>query len=252
MKIICCLILYLNVLFAEDTKIYFYSTDININNFKSLKISFDTYIADYGDYKFQPFSDKDTFERQLKNDDSILILSSWHYKELSKKYNLDALLVAQKKGTITDTKVLVGRKNSPQEGLITSAYDISYTKKLLMKLTKNDTKNLPILIVPKEIDALMSVSFGMSDFALVSKDSLYFLEKINPSLTKKFKIFYESEPKYRVLFANNTIMKNNEKIITIFNNMSTKPKGKDILEKMGIEKLVLLSREDKYNLGDIK
>lgn len=252
MKIVVFILIYLNILFADHTKIYFYSTDININNFKALKISFDSYIKDYGDYKFQPFSNKNTFEKQIQYDDSILLLSSWHYKILSKKYNLEALLVAQKKGSITDTKVLVGKKNSRKKGLITSAYNTPYTKEILSELIKNDTKNSPILIVPKEIDALMSVSFGMSDFALVSKDSLYFLQKINPSLTKDFKIFHESEPKYRIVLAKNTIQQSNKQIITIFNNMTRNTKGRDILEMMDIDKLVILSKQDKYNLGDVK
>jgi len=252
MKFILFIMLYINITFANDTKIYFYSTDININNFKSLKISFDRYIQDYGKYQFQPFSNKNTFEEQLKYDDSVFILSSWHYKKISKKYNLEALLVAQKKGTITDTKILVGKKKSSVKGLVTSAYDISYTKELLSKLTKNKIDNLPILIVPKEIDALMSVSFGMSDFALVSKDSLSFLQSVNPSLTKDFQIFSESEPKFRMVLANNKIKKNKQEIVTMFNDMSKKPKGQNILEMMGIQKLVILSKEDQLNLGGIK
>jgi hypothetical protein len=237
---------------ANEIKIYFYSTDINIKNFTSLKIAFDSYLSKYGEYKFQPFNDKKIFEDQLANNDSILIVSSWHYKNLIKEHNLEALLVAQKKGTITDKKILVGKKNSQLKGLITSAYDVSYTKKLLNELTKKDTDNLPILIVPKDIDALMSVSFHMSDFALVSKDSLESLRLVNPSLTKDLFIFYESEPKYRVLLANNKIQENKSNIITVFNTMSNQKIGKDILEMMGIEKLVILTSKDKHKLGDIK
>jgi len=252
MKIVFFIGLYFNILFADYTKIYFYTTDININNFKSLKISFNKYINNYGDFEFQPFNNKDVFEQEIQKNESIIILSSWHYKKLSKKYNFEALLVAQKKGSITDTKVLVGKKNSSMQGLVTSAYDTSYTKELLTSIPKTTPEELPILIVPKEIDALMSVSFGMSSFALVSKDSLSFLQSINPSLTKNLKIYHESQPKYRVLLAQNTIIKDNNHIITIFNNMSSKPKGKNVLEMMGIEKLVVLSKQDKYNLGDVK
>jgi hypothetical protein len=237
---------------ANEIKIYFYSTDINIKNFASLKISFDSYLSAYGKYKFQPFSDKKTFEQELKNNDSILIVSSWHYKNLIKKHNLDALLVAQKKGTITDKKILVGKKDSQLKGLVTSAYDVSYTKELLNELIKKETNNLPILIVPKEIDALMSVSFHMSDFALVSKDSLESLQAVNPSLTKDLYIFYESKPKYRVLLANNKIKQNKENIVAVFNDMSNQRIGQNILEMMGIEKLVVLTSKDKNELGDIK
>lgn len=252
MKILILILLYLSITFAQDTKIYFYTTDVNINNFKSLKTSFDDYFNEFGQYEFQPFSDKKTFEQQLQDQKSILILSSWHYKKICKNYNLEALLVAQKKGSITDTKVLVGKYGAQFEGLVTSAYDKEYTQELVQKLTNKKTKNTPVLIVPKEIDALMSVSFGMSNFALVSKDSLEFLKKINPMLTKQLHIYKESEPKYRILLANNKIEKNKNAIISIFNTMSVSKKGKEILNSMGIDKLVALNKNDLMILGDLK
>ncbi|MGB5866567.1 MAG: hypothetical protein WBG69_01725 [Arcobacteraceae bacterium] len=252
MKILILILFYLSVSLAQDTKIYFYTTDVNINNFRSLKTSFDDYFSAYGDYEFQPFSDKKTFEKHLKEKKSILILSSWHYKKICKNYNLEAILVAQKKGSVTDTKILVGKKNTEFKGLLTSAYDKEYTQELIQKLTKTTTNSIPILIVPKEIDALMSVSFGMSSFALVSKDSLEFLNKINPSLTKELHVYEESKPKYRILLANNQIEKNKHKIITMFNNMDLSKKGKDILNSMGIDKLVTLNSNDLIMLGDVK
>ena len=252
MKIILYISLVTHLLFAEETKIYFYSTDININNFKSLKISCNEYIRDYGSYQFQPFSDKETFEKQLRVDNSILIISSWHYQKLAKKYNLEALLVAQKKGTITDSKILVGKKNSQMQGFVTSAYDIAYSDELLLQFTKKQNKKMPVLIVPKEIDALMSISFGMSSFALVSKDSLNFLKKINPSLTKDFQVFYESEPKYRILLANNILNQNKQEVITMFTNISKTLKGKKFLEMIDIEKFTKISKKDRTKLGDLK
>ena len=251
MKYILYILLINSLIMANEIKIYFYSTDINIKNFASLKTSFDRYLHNYGNYEFQPFNDKKTFEQQLANNNSIVIMSSWHYKNLIKKHNLEALLVAQKKGTITDTKILVGRKDSRLKGLVTSAYDINYTQEVLSNLTKKETFNLPILIVPKEIDALMSVSFEMSDFALVSKDSFESLHSINPTLTKNLDVFYESKPKYRILLANNKIEKNKKDIVTIFQNMSNQKMGRNILEIMGIEKLVVLTSKDKNTLGDM-
>ncbi len=201
MKILFFIYIFLHLLHADTKKIYFYTTDININNFKSLKINFDTYLSKYGHYEFQPFNNKETFETQLKNRNSVVILSSWHYLEIAKKYNLEATLVAQKKASIVDTKILVGKKDIKLQGLVTSAYNKEYTNELLTSLTKEDINNLSILIVPKEIDALMSVGFGMSKFALVSKESFTLLEEINPFLAKSLKIYSESDPKYRMVLA---------------------------------------------------
>ncbi|QTA87282.1 Uncharacterized protein dnm_033120 [Desulfonema magnum] len=36
---------------ANKTTIYFYSSESNINNFKSLKIEFDSYLSSFGNYE---------------------------------------------------------------------------------------------------------------------------------------------------------------------------------------------------------
>ncbi|MDD2781439.1 MAG: hypothetical protein PHR02_07840 [Sulfuricurvum sp.] len=207
MKLLSLILLVVTTLCAENTKVYLYTPEINVNNFKSLKTSFDTYLSTYGEYEFQPFSDKETFEKHLKKRESIVILSSWHYREIGKKYNLEAMLVAKHKGSITDRKILVGKKNMILKGVVTSAYPKEYTNELLNTITQENAKALSVLKVPKEIDALMSVGFGMSKFALVSKDTFEHLQIINPVLSKELKIYYESVPEYRMLLACNAAEK---------------------------------------------
>ena len=252
MKIIILILFLFSIIFADTKKIYFYTTENNINNFKVLKVSFDTYLRDYGDYEFQPFNDIKTFEKYIHNKDSFVILSSWHYEKIAAQYNLEAKLVAEKEKTITDTKILVGIKDLSLTGVVTSAYDDEYTRELLLTLTKNNSENLSVLIVPKEIDALMSVSFGMSKFAIVSRDSLRLLKKINPLLTKNLKIYSESIPAYRILVACNKIDKDKLKLMSIFENMDLTDNGKNILGMIGIDKLVILNSNDLKNLGDVK
>lgn len=250
MKIFVSILFFATLLCAESVKVYLYTPEININNFKSLKMSFDTYLSARGDYEVQPFSDKDTFEKYLKKKSSVVILSSWHYREIAKKYHLEAMLVAQKKGSITDRKILVGQKNMALKGVLTSAYDKEYTHALLSTLTKDNSKALSVLKVPKEIDALMSVGFGMSRFALVSKESFAHLQLINPVLSKDLKIYFESEPEYRMFLASNETDKEDTKLISIFKNMELTDEGKNILKMIGIDRLVVFNTQNLANPGD--
>jgi hypothetical protein len=227
-----------------------YTPEININNFKSLKISFDAYLSAYGDYELQPFSDKETFEKYLNKKNTIVILSSWHYREIAKKYNLEAMLVAQKRGAITDRKILVGEKNALLKGVVTSAYDKEYTNVLLGDIVNNKSKELTVLRVPKEIDALMSVGFGMSKFALVSKESFILLQNINPILARDLKIYYESEPEYRMLLACDN--RDNNKVVSIFQKMGLNNNGKNLLNTIGIDKLVVFNPVNLDNTGEAK
>jgi hypothetical protein len=252
MKMIFLILLFAHTLFSDGLKVYLYTPEININNFKSLKVSFDAYLSAYGDYEFQPFSDKKTFEKYLKKKNTVVILSSWHYREIAKAYNLKAMLVAHKKGSSTDKKILVGQKNIPLEGIVTSAYNKEYTNKLLLTITKNRSKALSVLSVPKEIDALMSVGFGMSRFALVSKDSFTHLQNVNPVLSRDLSIYHESVPEHRMFMACNEIDEEKMGLLSVFQEMSLSERGKNILNMIGIDELVLLSSKNQDNAGDAK
>jgi hypothetical protein len=249
MKLLFLIFLVVTTLFAENVKVYLYTPEINVNNFKSLKTQFDTYLSGYGEYELQPFSNKETFEKYLKKRNDIVILSSWHYREIAKKYNLEAKLVAKRNGSTTDRKILVGKKNMVLKGVVTSAYAKEYTDELLDSMTQESAKVLSILKVPKEIDALMSVGFGMSKFALVSKDTFEQLQRINPALSKELKIYYESSPEFRMFLACNGVDKEQNKLISILKNMEQSENGKNLLQMIGIDKLVVFNAE---NTGETK
>lgn len=242
--------LFITHVWAEPKKVYFYTTESNISDFKSLKVSFDKYLKYFGKYEFQAFSKKETFEKYLKKDDVILILSSWHYQQIIEKHSLKAKLVALKKQSITDTKVLVGRIGSTYTGTVTSAYSRQYSKKLIDNFTKTDT--LELLIVPKEIDALMSVGFGMNEFALVSRDSFELMKKVNTHLSEQLIVFNESSPTYRMLVASKLRDEHDKKLIDIFTTMNLKDEGKKILDILGIDDIVVLTRSDLEKLGGKK
>lgn len=249
LKFVLLFLLLLSNVFADSKKVYFYITESDINDFKSLKISFDKYLDKYN-YEFQAFNKKSTFESYLTHKDIIVILSSWHYKQIAKKYDLHAKLVASKRNTITDTKVIVGKKNSTFSGTITSAYSKDYSLKLIPKLIKNN--NLNVLNVPKEIDALMSVGFGMSDFALVSKDSFELLKEINPFLTKQMTIYKESSPSFRMFVSSKLDGFEKKDLINIFTNMKSQDDGRKVLDMLRIDDMVVLTRKDLLQLGGEK
>jgi hypothetical protein len=237
-------------IFAQTNKIYFYTTENNIKDFKQLKINFDQYLKEFGEYTFQPFTNKEMFEGYIKDSNSIIMLSSWHYKQIAKKYNFQAKLVALKKQSITDTKVIVGKKGLSYDGTITTAYSKEYAKELINKITTSN--NLNVLNVPKDIDALMSVGFGMSKFALISKESFDLIKNTNSYLANELEIYSESTPVYRMIVATSLKHKHDKKALEPFNKICSKEKGKQVLEILGIDDIVLLSQNDLKHLGENK
>lgn len=250
LKHLILILLLLSSVFAEEKKVYFYTTETNINDFKSLKVSFDQYLQRFGDYNFQAFSNKEVFEEYLKDENIVVILSSWHYEQISKRYNLQAKLVALKNESITDTKVLVGKKGSSYVGTLTTSFPHEYATTHINKLSLDSSLN--ILNVPKEIDALMSVGFGMSQFALVSKESFELLKKANSFLATQMEIFSESTPTFRMLVALKKKKRNNKEIIEIFTTMDSQDEGKDVLNMLGVDKIVILTKNNLQKLGAVK
>ena len=238
------------MLLAEPHKVYYYASDKNIENFKTFKIEFDRYLAQYGDYQFQAFSDKEVFEDFIEDGEAILMLSSIHYKQLKSKYHLASVLVAENKKSITDTNIIVGKKGLSLKGTVSTAFSKKYTTKLLLKTLGRH--HLSLLKVPKEIDALMSVAYGMSQFASVSKKSYYHLMKTNKNLTKDMRIYRESDPNYRMLVAVNKTYKHDQNFIRIFTDMKKNKKGRVLLKRLGIDNIVRLSRRDLHLLGGNK
>ena len=237
--------------------IYFYSSETNINNFKSLKMEFDKYLSKSGPYEFQPFSNKDAFEKHIKDKKKcLLLLSSWHYSNIHKEYSLNPALVGMQNGKKYQKRILVARGksaniNSVKTGRIASASSVKHTCGVLMGMLKekNAVDRIKILTVPKDIDALMSVGFGMSIFALTTRNSLNKLNMVNSILYKKMKILSESkEALLLILAVPKTFSKDAEKMVNIIKNMPDNPDGKKKIRMLGLDGWQKLDSSDRLKL----
>jgi hypothetical protein len=237
---------------TNSTTIYFYSSESTINNFKSLKMEFDRYLTGYGPYEFQPFSDRYTFENQVKKrGQCILLLSSWHYNKIYKEYGLKAILVGTRNGKKYEERILVASDETVKVGSIASASSIQHTDSCLQTMLKDKSAVdiTSILTVPKDIDALMSVGFGMSKFALTTRNTLTELKMANPMLYQKLKILAEGEESLLLVVAIPEQFTQDVKgIVTIIQNMAADPDGKERLRMIEIDGWQALDPSDRLKL----
>ena len=240
--------------FAETNKvtIYFYSSESTINNFKSLKMEFDRYLSKYGPYEFQPFSDRETFEKQIKdNKQCLLFLSSWHYKNIYKDYSLKAVLVGARNGKKYQERILVATDETVKAGRIASASSLQHTNSCLQGMLKgkNTVAISSILIVPKDIDALMSVGFGISKFALTTKNSFNELKMANQTLHQQLKILAEGEKSLLLIGAvPEQFVHDAKKIVSIIQHMATDQDGKEKLRMIELDGWQTLDPTDRLKL----
>jgi len=254
--LLCCVAVLTLALTAfatsDKTTIYFYSSETSINNFKSLKMEFDRYLARIGPYELQPFSDRDSFEEHIRDKGQcILLLSSWHYSIIHKDNALSATLAGTRNGKKYQKRILVAKDESVKAGRIASASSIQHTSSYLKKMLKEKYQagTSPILTVPKDIDALMSVGFGMSRLALTTRNALDELQTINPTLYQKMKVLAEGEESLLLIVAvPERFSKDAQPIIAAIKNMSSDPEGREKLGMLGLDGWQALDPSDKLKL----
>ncbi len=237
---------------AETTAIYFHSSETSINNFKSLKIKFDRYLSQFGPYEFQPVRERTEFEKQIRSrKDCVMLLSSWHYRKIHKTGLCEPVLVGFRNGKKTQKRVLVapeGYDFRKSHGLkLASASSIQHTKSMIKKMPaiQLDADSLRILTVPKDIDAMMAVSFGMSEAALITENSYNRMKSLNPLLYKRIDIIAKGpESHLMVLAAHKTCLPQMEKIIRIIQKMSENASGQKQIRMLGLDGFQNVTEED--------
>ncbi len=255
-----CLLISVLLSFAlagDKIVIYFYSSETNVNNFKSLKMQFDQYLSEFGSFEFQPFSDRNTFEEQIAGKPRCLVLlSSWHYTNIYQKYHLHPLLVGSRKGEKYQRRVLVtdNKTNSieaVQTGQIASSSSIQHTRSTLRQMFHNDelVNRLRVLTVPKDIDALMSLGFGMAKAALTTDGSLDKLQAMNPVLHKRLTILEESEESLLlILAAPEEFVPQAQELLLIFQEMAENADGQRKMRMLGLDDWQILDPTDTATL----
>ncbi len=237
-------------------KIYFYSSEANINNFKSLKMEFDRYLSKFGPYEFQPFSARSVFEQHVKGKENCLfILSSWHYRLIHKEYSLTPALTGVRNGKKYQRKILVADEKAPdietaKPGLIASASSLQYTLSVLKRMLKKYAAHpFRVLTVPKDIDALMSVGFGMAKLAFASENAFQELKGVNPRLCRKMKILAEGEKSLLLIVAQpQGFAKSGLEALHIIKNMAQNPDGRKRIHMLGLDGWADLDASDRLEL----
>jgi hypothetical protein len=243
---------------AQDkVTVYFYSSETNINNFKSLKMEFDRYLSAHGLYEFQPFSDREAFENYVKDKKAcLLLMSSWHYKNIWKEYALQPVLVGIRNGKKSQKRILVGRGKSAdlasaKTGRIASATSVRHTRSVLSEIFGDNAaaESSKILTVPKDIDALMSVGFGMSQSALTTGNSLETLKSVNSVLYDKMKILAQaSESLLLILAVPESFSADAQKAVRVIQNMPSNEDGKEKIKMLGLDRWEQIAPSDKAAL----
>lgn len=229
---------------AGKVTVFYYSTETMVSNYVSLKREFDRSLTKLGDFAFQPISQANTFEEVVtSNRDGLFLLSSWHLQKLQEnKMDLVPILVGTRDGQTSQSYVVasssaIGSKLSGLTIATACSHDFAHTTLSNALTDQVMVSSLQLLQVPKDLDALMSVSFGMAEAALVSEHSLQAFRLSNPSQGEVLQVVAKGQKTMLpVLAASQQLLPEaQQQLVTIIQQMATSLIGRQKLQMLGID-----------------
>lgn len=245
------------------TKIYFYNPEINTARNLVLKNTWDSYLHEKGLFEFQPVENGEDFSKLVHQEaNAAFIMADWLYAELfpSSKRDKQAIQLAfhgLKNGEDTYRKILVSNKGALDFEKVTIACSGSKARareviqSIYPELSSEQLETLKILLVPKDIDALMAVGYGLAEMALSTEVSLSKMSLLNNNLYKDMIVLKESRPLRRsvlIFKSTNNALKASLKNVLL--SMKKHPKGEQAMILLGLDDwklndgLLALSHED--------
>lgn len=235
--------------FGHASDLYLYNPETNIDNFASLKKKFEDYFSGKSALGFVPFSKGGEFDEALKGLSSsgspaVLLISSWQFRDLPATLSPQPLLVGEIKGGFTQRKILTAR-NGVKAGdswsgkRLASSASEPYTRRMLKDMMPDkDEQAVKVIVVPKDIDALMSVAFGMADLALTTEMSMEKLKRVNPTQFNMLTTLASSgQVLLPVVVSVNNMMENKQSasVSRLLSAMSDSDDGRIILQMIGLD-----------------
>lgn len=231
--------------FEPRTKIYFYNPEINTARNLVLKNTWDNYLHNVGPYEFQPVDNEDDFKQLIHDQQqAAFIMAEWFYASLldSKVPGLEFAFQGRKRSQDTYRKILISNKNvlDLKKVTIASSGSVSRAREILQsiypELTVKDLKRLNILVVPKDIDALMAVGYGLAEMALATEVGLSKMALLNQNLFDDMVVMKQSKPFKRsvlVFKSKDTLLKLN--LAKAIVSMPQQSEGIEALSLLGLD-----------------
>lgn len=198
--------------------------------------------------RVQATHNRETFEATVKNTHAeYVVVASTYLKDVA-ALPLQPLLVPLLSGNAFYRKVLVDNGQGAPRSLagrqiatVTTGNRGRGGRNDFLEVLKNDgiTSDGAVLIkVSKDIDALLALTFGQVQAALVTQGSINVIKEINPSAAASLRVLWTSGPILRsplCAVKENESMSRREPMVSAFMTMGQTANGRAAMQTLGFE-----------------
>jgi hypothetical protein len=187
-------------------ELFYFYPDSPQSNLSRLKRNMDDLLFSAGlPISFQPFTHLVDLENQLnKRPPAFIFIPQWYFEKYGAALHLRPFLVPVRKGNASYRKILVALKNSSLTRIQMSHTTMAMTSmgpdgdtaldSILFPHHGVKAHDINAIIVPKDADALFALALGQVDMALVVKENMDLIAKINPNILQSIHPLLESKP----------------------------------------------------------
>lgn len=236
---------------TEQTALFFYSPEFAPGNLSVLTEVAEKYFADSGTgLTFQAFARFEDFRREFTSQrPAFVVIPNWVRENDDLPSGLTPLLLPLRGGQSLGRKTLMARPSITNlrelgHGSVAATMPTVTQARRPTRLEKLREQNpgVRIIAVPKDIDALLAVSFGQVDAAFVSTAQFGMLAAVNPKLTQELHdLGYSEEIPFPRIYA--TDYATTEEIARFRDNISsvnTTGPGQRLTSLLGYDEWKLL------------
>jgi hypothetical protein len=187
-------------------ELFYFNPDSPQNNLSRLKRNMDDFFSgNKQPITFQPFTHLVDLENQLRaKPPAFLFVPQWYFEKYGAGLNLHPLLIPVRKGNAFYRKILLGIKSASFNRQRIRHATMAMTSmgpdgettldSILFSSQGVAARDVNAIIVPKDADALFALALGQVDMALVVKENMDRIAKINPNILQSVHPLLESKP----------------------------------------------------------
>jgi hypothetical protein len=227
---------------AEPVKVLLYDPDAAVPNIRVLRSAMQEYLAGRrADVRFAPFERLEDFRRAVAEErPQFAIVASWALRGEGARLGAKALATPTRAGKPTYEKRLVvtdralGTRDLGGKTLATTRMgDDALLDQVMFKKIGLETRELKIVYVSKEIDALLALTFGQVKAALVTEATILAFAKSDPEGAAKLVTLAASREiplPQLVYFPANCSDALVKEVLPLFLEMGQHPQGQRLLK----------------------